>query len=272
VQKPAEPVFQLRDDAGARGSHLRLYHGDDLGEDCWEVARRRKITLGIDEAGRGPVIGPMVMAAVALDSDGARWLSRAGMRDSKDFGAGAKGKARRRELADAVREKALFFTVQVVDVVEIDRRVRKSELNILEREVAGRMISMAPVVDRIVADGRRLFGPMCSEHPRMEAWDGGESRHVSVAAASVLAKTRRDEIFECIQRRYAGEFGRIEGGGYVNAATKRFLRAYASAKGGLPPEARRSWPYQYLRDILGEHFDPYADTPSERVGQLGLFS
>jgi ribonuclease HII len=250
---------------------LRLCHCEDLSEDAWEVARRRKITLGIDEAGRGPVIGPMVMAAVALDSSGARALSRAGLRDSKDFGAGAKAKARRRELAELVRGKAVYATIQVVDVVEIDRRVRKSELNLLEREVAARMIEGAPVVDRIVADGRRLFGPLTQVYERMEAWDGGESRHASVAAASVLAKHRRDEIFERIRQRYAGEFGAIEGGGYVNAATKRFLRAYAKAKGGLPPEARRSWPFSYLRDILGDNFDPYGDVPEERVGQLGLF-
>ena len=47
-----------------------------------------RLTLGIDEAGRGPAIGPMVMAAVAIDSKAAAALSRKGLRDSKSFGAG----------------------------------------------------------------------------------------------------------------------------------------------------------------------------------------
>jgi len=62
----------------------------------------------------------------------------------------------------------------------------------------------------------------------------------------------------------------VRGGGYGNAATHRFLRAYAERFGRLPPEARRSWPYPYLLDILGA-FDPYADIDDgQAVGQLSL--
>jgi ribonuclease HII len=87
----------------------------------------------------------------------------------------------------------------------------------------------------------------------------------------VLAKTRRDQIFECISNRYFSLFGQVAGGGYANSRTTAFLRAYAEKFRRLPPEARRSWPYPYLTDILGRDFDPYADIPDERAGQLGLF-
>lgn len=233
---------------------------------------RWKLTLGIDEAGRGPVLGPMVMAAVVLDTSAARVLSRAGLRDSKSYGAGPKARRLRTELAARVRELATCVVVRVVDVAEIDRRVRRSELNVLEREVAEDMIGAAPAVDRIVADGKTLFGPLRARYPLLEAWNEGESRHAAVAAASVIAKARRDHIFQRIRSRYGPLFGPVDGGGYSNAATRRFLRAYAERYRRLPPEARRSWPHPYLADILGDHFDPYADCPGERRGQLGLFA
>lgn len=233
--------------------------------------KHTKVTLGIDEAGRGPVLGQMVLAAVALDTKAARKLTRAGLRDSKSYGAGKKARLIRQNLADEVREHALHVRVRVVDVAEIDRRVRRSELNLLEREVADAMIASVPPVDRIVADGARLFSQLQSKHKHLEAYDNGEARHASVAAASVIAKTRRDELFARIQQRYAPQFGGFGGGGYVNNATREFLRSYAKTHNCLPPEARRSWPYVYLQDILGADFDSFADCQEEQFGQVELF-
>jgi ribonuclease HII len=232
-----------------------------------------RLTLGIDEAGRGPVLGPMVMAAVCLDTAGARALTRAGLRDSKLYGASAKAREIRAALAERVRAVAVHVDVRVIDVVEIDRRVRKGELNVLEREVAERFISGAPEVHRVVADGKTLFRPLAARFPHLVAWNQAESRHAAVAAASVMAKHRRDQVFERIRRRYSPLFGEVSGGGYVNEATRRFLRAYARKFRGLPPEARRSWPHTYLHDILGRDFDPFASLgENEAKGtQLGLF-
>lgn len=211
---------------------------------------RIRVTLGIDEAGRGPAIGPMVMAAVALDTGAARRLTRAGLRDSKSYGAGEDARSRRAELAAQIRELAAFVQVEVVEVDEIDRRVACKELNVLEREVALRMIEAAPSCDRVIADGRRMFAPLAARVPGFESHDDGESVHACVAAASVVAKTLRDERFEQIRARYTGEFGDISGGGYVNDGTRRFLRAYAERYRTLLPEARRSWPHPYLADLI----------------------
>jgi ribonuclease HII len=221
-----------------------------------------KLTLGIDEAGRGPVIGPMVLAAVCVDTRGAQSLSRAGVRDSKHYGASEQARARRAELAALIRRRAVHCDVWVVDVAEVDRRVRRNELNVLEREVACRLIDRAPSTHRIVADGKILFDALRYKYSHLEAYNSGESRHCAVAAASILAKVRRDAIFARIAQRYAGEFGQIDGGGYVNAATRRFLRAYARKHNRLPPEARRSWPHTDLADILGKRYDPFADLPA----------
>jgi ribonuclease HII len=215
-----------------------------------------KITVGIDEAGRGPALGPMVMAVVALDTRAAASLSRAGLTDSKSYGSDDDARARRAELAVRIRATARFIAVEEVSVDEIDRRVARNELNVLEREVALRLLTEAPSAHRIIADGKRMFAPLCARVPRLEAHDEAESRHAAVAAASVIAKVLRDQRWDEIRSRYTDEFGTIIGGGYVNDGTRRFLRAYAERYGALPPEARRSWPHAYVHDIIGDQRPP----------------
>ena len=65
-----------------------------------------------------------------------------------------------------------------------------------------------------------------------------------------LAKTRRDELWHLIAARYAPVFGPevARGGGYLNPATRRFLRAYHQRLGGIPPEGRQSWPWTFLSE------------------------
>lgn len=232
---------------------------------------RTDLVLGLDEAGRGPILGPMVMACVALRPRAAARLTRKGVMDSKRFGAGAEAHVERAALVPAILEVASYVGLVVVDVDEIDRRCAVGELNRLEQEKARRLLAAGPRARRIIADGERLFRPLASQWPELEALDHGEDAHVSVAAASILAKTRRDQIFQCIAARYVSEFGDISGGGYVNAGTRVFLRAYIERKGGLPPEGRRSWPWDFARDLLGESFDPLAELGGVRH-QLDLFA
>jgi ribonuclease HII len=218
--------------------------------------RRVLCTLGIDEAGRGPAIGPMVMAAVSLTTKAAAKLSRAGLTDSKAFGAGPDAHARRLELAVVIRQEATFVDAEVAPASTIDERVARGELNQLEREMAIRLIEKAPTPDRMFADGARMFAPLCARFPTMVALDRAESRHAAVAAASVIAKTLRDELFAAICARYASEFGPIGGGGYVNDRTRKFLRAYCERYRRLPDEARRSWPHPYVVDLIGDTRTP----------------
>jgi ribonuclease HII len=229
-----------------------------------------KLVLGIDEAGRGPSIGPLVLAAVALDAPAARRLTRAGVMDSKRFGSGDEAHARRCELHELIRRHATFVDVEICSVEAVDAYVAVGGLNELERQRADRLIARAPVCGRIIADGRRLFAAMRARHPQLEARDRAESLHVSVAAASVAAKVRRDELFAAIAARYAEALGPITGGGYANAATRSFVKRYVRAYGVLPPEARRSWPWKGLRlppDALA--LRPTDEAPAQ--AQLNLF-
>lgn len=216
--------------------------------------RRVLLTLGIDEAGRGPAIGPLVMAAVSLTTKAAAALTRAGLTDSKAFGAGPEAHVRRQELAVKVREVATFVESEVVEPAVIDERVARGELNQLEREVAIRLIDKAPAPapDRMIADGQKMFAPLCARYPTLVAMDRAEEKHAAVAAASVIAKTLRDELYMQICARYSEEFGPIGGGGYVNDSTRRFLRAFCERYRRLPDEARRSWPHPYVVDLIGD--------------------
>jgi ribonuclease HII len=231
-----------------------------------------ELILGIDEAGRGPILGPMVMACVALRPRKAAALTRAGVTDSKAF-AGDKAHEERMRFIPRILEAADHVAINVVDVADIDRRCRDNGLNRLEQERAALMIGRAPTARRIVCDGKRLFAPLQARWPHLEALDRGEEEHAAVAAASIVAKVRRDQLWAKICRRYAPEFGDElvgAGGGYCNAGTRAFLRAYIKRYKRLPPEARRSWPWDFARDLLGKKFDPWWDVPDDRP-QLGLF-
>lgn len=214
-----------------------------------------RTTLGIDEAGRGPSVGPMVMAAVALDSRAAAALTRAGLGDSKSYGAGEEAHAIRSDLAKLIRTRAKFVVSVEIEHTEIDERVCRGELNVLEREHAVRLIEQAQrnlALDRIIADGKRMFLQLAQRFDRFESHDKAEEKHASVAAASVIAKVIRDDRFNAIAKRYERHVGPITGGGYSNAGTRRWLRAYAEQFGKLPDETRLSWPHAYVIDLLGD--------------------
>lgn len=210
------------------------------------------LTIGIDEAGRGPILGPMVMACVTLRERSGKALLSAGVSDSKLFGSGPAAYAARSKLVPRILELSEHVEMDVIDVAEIDRRTRRGELNRLEQERALWMLSRSPAAQRIVADGERLFAPLRAHHPILEAVNHGESHHVAVAAASILAKVRRDQIWDKICRRYEPHFGAqaMAGGGYVNEATRRFLRAYCERHRAIPPEGRQSWPWTFVDDLL----------------------
>lgn len=215
-----------------------------------------KFTMGVDEAGRGPAIGPMVMAVVVLDSKAAAALTRAGLTDSKSYGAGEDAHAARCELDKQIRARAAFVRSIEVEHTEIDLRVSRGELNMLEREHAATLIQQGldavERVDRIIADGHRMFAPLGQRFERFESHDRGEEKHAAVAAASVVAKVIRDTRFEQIRARYEQELGPIAGGGYANAHTRKWLRAYCERHGKLPDEARLSWPHPYVEDLIGD--------------------
>lgn len=144
---------------------------------------------GIDEAGCGPLAGPVVVAAVILDPR--RPID--GLADSKVLRA-----ATRELLANRIRDSALAFALAVVDVVEIDR------MNILRARLVGMTRALAalavPPVFALV-DGNRLPPDLpCGAR----AIVAGDATEPAISAASILAKTTRDRLMRDLDRVYPG--------------------------------------------------------------------
>jgi ribonuclease HII len=205
--------------------------------------------LGIDEAGRGPVIGPLVLSGVWVRPDRVSKLRDIGVKDSKSFGSSARARRHRAALAEQIRGIASCVVVLTVDAAEVSRRVRLGELNLLEQELAAVIVTGGPPARRIIADGARLFGVLRERYPQLRAMDRADQLHPCVAAASIVAKVERDALYQSIVERFEAELGPIRGGGYVNPETAQFLRAYFERFGELPPDVRDSWDWSVLREL-----------------------
>jgi len=141
---------------------------------------------GVDEAGRGPLAGPVVAAAVVLDPR--RPID--GLRDSKQLTA-----ARRRELAVMIRASALAYAVAQASVAEIDRlNILQASLLAMRRAIE----ALKPAADLVLVDGNRL--PMIAISAR--AIVGGDAIEPAISAASILAKTHRDALMLRLHARY----------------------------------------------------------------------
>ena len=182
---------------------------------------------GGDEAGRGPLAGPVVAAAVMLDP--ARPID--GLRDSKKLSAAA-----RERLADAIRERAAAWCVAEASVAEIDQlNILQATLLAMQRAVAG--LGRAP--DDVWVDGNR-----CPKWAwRSQAVVKGDDKVAAIAAASILAKTARD-AFMCRLHEEFPAYGFSKHMGYGTAAHLAALRAH-----GACPQHRRSFaPIKLLFD------------------------
>lgn len=171
------------------------------------------LLCGVDEAGRGPLCGPVVAAAVILDP--ARPI--AGLADSKKL-----SEKRRNALAIEIREKALAWCIAEASVAEIDRlNILHATMLAMQRAVAG----LAVVPARVQVDGNRC--------PRLdlpcEAVVKGDSLVAEISAASILAKTARDALLVELDRRYP-QYGLAGHKGYPTAAHLAALKAHGACE------------------------------------------
>lgn len=175
---------------------------------------------GVDEAGRGPLAGPVVVAAVILDP----LRPIAGLADSKVLGA-----ARREQLALEIRSRVLAFSICVVEAEEIDR------LNILGATLAGMSRAVAALAIRpalALIDGNRVPGDLPC---RGQAIVRGDASEAAISAASILAKTERDRIMCALDLIHPG-YGFHKHKGYPTAEHFESLRRL-----GPCPQHRRSF-------------------------------
>jgi ribonuclease HII len=167
---------------------------------------------GVDEAGRGPLCGSVVAAAVILDP--ARPIE--GLADSKKLTARS-----RERLAGLIRQRSLAWSVAEATVEEIDR------LNILQASLLAMRRAVAALA--IVPDLVRVDGNRCPELSLpVQAIVGGDTLEPAISAASILAKTTRDAQMIELDRLYP-QFGLARHKGYPTSAHLEALRRHGVA-------------------------------------------
>lgn len=187
---------------------------------------------GVDEVGRGPLAGPVVAAAVILPSTTEAQGVLQGLTDSKKLSP-----ARRDFFAKQIQIYAEDYSLGVVSAPVIDR------INILQATYVAmwRAVSGLHTADFLLVDGNKTLpywqGPQ-------QALVKGDSRSLSIAAASVLAKVARDRIMEAFDAHYPG-YGLAKHKGYPTALHRQQLSIL-----GLSPQHRRSFCRRFVSGVL----------------------
>jgi ribonuclease HII len=162
--------------------------------------RVTEIVAGVDEAGRGPLAGPVVIAAVVLDPD----KPLDGLDDSKKL-----SEKRREALFPLIVERSLAWTVVAIEVDEIDR------INILQATLLGMrraVEQLVPSPSLALIDGNRAPALTCAVRTIV----GGDSLEPAISAASVLAKVTRDRLMKKLHIDYP-DYGFDRHKGYPTA-------------------------------------------------------
>ena len=193
---------------------------------------------GVDEAGKGPVLGPLVVAAVAVDN--ANDIQDLGIKDSKQLTP-----AKRKELANLIKNK-FSFAIEIIEAERVDEYRRQNKLNDLNREAFEKLISkLNPNVAYVdAADvNEHRFGKQIKEKLTNENDTDVISMHKDdakidvVAAASIIAKeTRENEI-----RKLKEEIGDFGSGYPSDERTIKFLKSFYPDNGKWPTGTRKSW-------------------------------
>ena len=172
------------------------------------IASGIKQIAGVDEAGRGPCAGPLVIAAIILKDPFAKELSK--VRDSKELSEKV-----REELFDVVIEHTLSYSIIEISVEEIDKfGLHKSNLEGMRRAVNS--LDVAP--DYVLTDGYPIEGLAI---PNLAVWKGDQVA-ISISAASILAKVYRDRVMIKLDAQYPG-YGLAKHKGYITAAHTKAL-------------------------------------------------
>jgi len=198
--------------------------------------------VGVDEAGKGPVLGSMFAVAVRADPE----EIPDGVDDSKHLSA-----ERREELAAQIRDCAT--AVKVVEIV-VDR-IDDPETDMNELAVAGHATALSAVAregetgyldacDTNAVRFERRVGDRLSLDLSLRAEHGADETYPVVSAASIVAKVERDAHVA----RLAAEYGDVGSGYPSDSTTREFLQEFIHEHGRLPDCARKSW--QTSQDVL----------------------
>jgi len=198
---------------------------------------------GVDDAGRGPIIGPLAIAGVLLDEKDLPKLMDLGVKDSKRLSP-----RRREELAAQIKELALKYHIAMLSPAEIDRVVETGKklhrLNRLEAQTMAKVITILKpdvayvdasdvLADRFrqhIAENLAFKVQIISEHK-------ADAKYPIVSAASIIAKVERDSALSVLRE----EYGNMGCGYATDPNTIKFLEKWIRKFGSYPDFVRKSW-------------------------------
>lgn len=211
---------------------------------------KEEIVIGIDEAGRGPVIGPMVIGGVIGPPKAFADLAKEGVKDSKKLTPG-----RREYFAKKIKGQFTYHA-EVLKAEEIDSLRKQMSLNLIEAKDYAKVLAHLLVetgadldvtvayVDSVdvkadrFAETIRSFLPDTLKKVKIVSKHKADDIYPVVSSASILAKTTRDGLVEEIEQELGGKLG----SGYPSdPVTKKFLKEWVEKNGDVPPHVRRSW-------------------------------
>ena len=211
------------------------------------------LILGIDDAGRGPVIGPMSLAGCLVEEETGREFKKLGVKDSKQL-----TDKRREFLADIIKKEALAFEIVLINPNEIDgENSRGINLNDVEA------IACAEIINKINKGFKEIKVIIDCPSVSIEKWKNflktkinnlsnleivcehkADKNYVEVSAASILAKSAREKEMNILKKKYGEEIG----SGYTSdPATCRFLEKYAEKhkEAGIFRQTWETWKKAY---------------------------
>ena len=216
---------------------------------------------GIEEAGRGPVIGPMVMAITVIQSANESILREIGVKDSKMLSP-----IQRTKLFEQLKEVLKIYKFLIISPREIDAALgsKSTNLNWLEADKSVELVNLIPMnieIDGLYIDCpstntaawssyvktrlTRNYGCLVAEHK-------ADQNYPIVSAASIIAKVIRDQEIEKIKTKYQVDFG----SGYTSdPRTINFLEQWVKEHKNLPDFVRKSW--KTVSRILNKKLDDY---------------
>lgn len=202
------------------------------------------VVMGLDEAGRGPVLGPLVVAGVVLNEQSSQRLVALGLKDSKKLSP-----KKRQLMFELINKEALWVKTVIAWPKEIDASVKSHGLNLLERDMFAEAINSYSGVAKIIIDAPQtptVFTAMINQK-LTSARDvlcsfKADTLYPEVSAASVVAKFTRDSIIEELKV----EFGDFGSGYPSDPKTKAFINNIKET----PYFVRTSWKTYSERSFL----------------------
>jgi ribonuclease HII len=206
---------------------------------------------GIDEAGRGPVIGPLVIAGIKLEDD--LKLKELKVKDSKKILP-----KRRKILSNIIKEIALDYEILMIPAKDIDDMRKVMTLNEIEvyayTKIIKKLKAETCYVDSVDVNEDRFGDDILSGlsyKPIIISKHKADEKYPIVSAASIVAKSKRDQEVKNIAKELENIINMPLGSGYpADPITQNFLKTWLNKFGKLPPYTRRSW--KTVKNILNE--------------------